>query len=109
VVARQVELKQAGHCLNSYFRYNGAKGLFPAMYSRVPFIGSFLGDEDPQILPIIGKFLMSSDDSTKSAHLRFFMTKGVFVHQGLMQLFREYSTNVYFFIQSDLLFELFKL
>jgi len=42
-----------------------------SIYSRVPFIGSFLGDEDPQILPIIGKFLMSSDDSTKSAHLRF--------------------------------------
>ena len=27
-------------------------------YSRVPFIGSFLVDEDHQILPIIGKFLV---------------------------------------------------
>ena len=27
-------------------------------YSRVPFIGSFLGDEDLQILPINGKFLV---------------------------------------------------
>ena len=27
-------------------------------YSRVPFIGSILGDEDLQILPIIGKFLV---------------------------------------------------
>jgi hypothetical protein len=25
---------------------------------RVPFIGSYLGDEDLQILPIIGKFLV---------------------------------------------------
>jgi hypothetical protein len=39
---------------------------------------------------------LSSDDSTKSAHFRFLVTKGVFVHQRLMQLFREYSTNVYF-------------
>ena len=27
-------------------------------YSRVPFIGSILGDEDLQILPISGKFLV---------------------------------------------------
>ena len=28
------------------------------LYSRVPFIGSILGDEDLQILPISGKFLV---------------------------------------------------
>ena len=39
---------------------------------------------------------MSSDDSKKSAHFRFFMTKGVFVHQRLMQMFREHVSRICF-------------
>jgi hypothetical protein len=38
--------------------YTDASNFACGIYSRVPFIGSYLGDEDLQILPIIGKFLV---------------------------------------------------